>query len=178
MAANEPGEKEPLLTFAIITDTHIRPPGGDDSSPFAVNELANDRARYTVAAIARHKPEFTIHLGDMVHPLPHLPTYGDAADESLRILQPLRDALHFVPGNHDVGDKPMAGAPAEPADETSVAIYRKYFGASHNSFDSGGVHIITMNSSLVDTGNDLEAEQRAWLEDDLERHARSRIAAS
>jgi len=175
MTAIESGEEEPLLTFAIVTDTHIRPPGGDDSSPFAVNELANDRARYAVAAIARQRPEFTIHLGDMVHPLPHLPTYGDAADEALRMFQPLQNNLHFVPGNHDVGDKPMAGAPAEPADETSVAIYRKYFGASHSSFDSGGVHIITMNSSLVDTGNDLEAEQRAWLEDDLDRHARSRI---
>lgn len=54
---------EPLFTFAIVTDTHIRPPGGDDSSPFPVNDLANDRARYAIHAIARHEPEFTIHYG-------------------------------------------------------------------------------------------------------------------
>ncbi len=174
MTANETGTNEPLLTFAIITDTHIRPPGGDDSSPFPVNELANDRARYAVAAIARQKPEFTIHLGDMVHPLPHLPTYGEAADEALRILEPLSDGLHFVPGNHDVGDKPMVGSPAGPVDEESIEIYRKYFGPGHYSFDSSGLHIIVMNSSLVNTGNDLEAKQRVWLEDDLERHASDR----
>ena len=34
-----------LFTFAIVTDTHIRPPEGDQSSPFPVNDLANARAR-------------------------------------------------------------------------------------------------------------------------------------
>ena len=29
-----PDQEEPLFTFAIVTDTHIRPPGGDESSPF------------------------------------------------------------------------------------------------------------------------------------------------
>ena len=175
MAAHETPAQEPLFTFAIITDTHIRPPGGDESSPFPVNALSNDRARYAIAAIARHSPAFTIHLGDMVHPLPHLPTYGEAAGEALQIFQPLRDGLHFVPGNHDIGDKPMVGSPASPADETSEEIYRKYFGAGHYSFDHGGVHIAVMNSSLVNSGNELEAAQRAWLEDDLERHAGERI---
>ncbi len=166
--------EQPLFTFAIVTDTHIRPPGGDDSSPFAVNGLANDRARYAIAAIARHKPEFTVHLGDMVHPLPHLPTYGPAADEALEIFAPLREQLRFVPGNHDVGDKPMVGAPADPADAKSTAIYEKYFGPAHYSFDHSGVHVVTINSSLVNTGNDLEAKQRAWLEADLEAHAGER----
>ena len=32
--------------FAVITDTHIRSPLGDQSSPYAVNEKANGRARF------------------------------------------------------------------------------------------------------------------------------------
>ncbi|MGI9386984.1 MAG: metallophosphoesterase family protein [Methyloligellaceae bacterium] len=174
MANTEKAAQEPLLTFAIITDTHIRPPGGDESSPFPVNDLANDRARYAVAAIARHEPAFTIHLGDMVHPLPHLPTYGPAAKEALAIFEPLRDALYFVPGNHDIGDKPMAGSPAGPVDETSSEIYARYFGADHFSFDQGGIHLVVMNSSLVNSGGDLENAQRQWLKEDLERNATKR----
>lgn len=158
---------EPQFTFGIITDTHIRPPGGDDSSPFPVNDLANDRARYAVHALARHHPAFTIHLGDMVHPLPHLPTYGSAAEEAISIFGPLHDTMHFVPGNHDVGDKPMAGAPAGSADETTTATYGRFFGEGWYSFDHEGIHIAVVNSSLIDAGSALEAEQRDWLEQDL-----------
>ena len=56
--------------FGIITDTHIRSPEGDQSSPYPVNEKANDRARYAVQLLADQNPDFVIHLGDMVHPLP------------------------------------------------------------------------------------------------------------
>jgi len=164
-----------LFTFAIITDTHIRPPGGDESSPFTVNDLANDRARYAIAAIARHEPAFTIHLGDMVHPLPHLPTYDDAADEAMRIFAPLKDGMHFVPGNHDIGDKPMDGSPARPADQASIKIYEKHFGPGYYSFDHGGIHVVVMNSSLIGSGSNLETHQQLWLEDDLDRHTSDRI---
>lgn len=166
---------KPLFTFAIITDTHIRPPGGDESSPFAVNDLANGRARYAVAAIAAQAPEFTIHLGDMVHPLPHLPTYGPAAEEARKILDPLGPHLHFVPGNHDIGDKPMPSTPAGPADDHSIALYGRLFGASHYSFDHKGVHVVVINSSLVNSGSAHEDKQRRWLEKDLAKHSKQRI---
>lgn len=166
--------EEPLFTFAIITDTHIRPPGGDDSSPFAVNDLANGRARYAAAKIAAHKPDFTLHLGDMVHPLPHLPTYGPAAEEALKILKPLGPDLHFVPGNHDVGDKPMPASPAGPVDDHSVALFEKYFGAGHAGFEQNGVQFIIINSSLVNSGSAHEDAQRIWLEEYLTAHAGER----
>ena len=37
-----------IFSFAIITDTHIRAPGGDLSTVFPVNTKANNRARYAV----------------------------------------------------------------------------------------------------------------------------------
>jgi hypothetical protein len=88
-------------------------PGGDQSSPFPVNLKANARARFAVREIARRRPAFTVHLGDMVHPMPSLPTFASAAEEAKRILAPLGSGLRFVPGNHDVGDKPLKGLPAE-----------------------------------------------------------------
>ena len=41
-------EKNSLFSIGIITDTHIRAPGGDLSTVFPVNEKANNRARYAV----------------------------------------------------------------------------------------------------------------------------------
>ena len=37
-----------IFSFGIITDTHIRAPGGDLSTVFPVNTKANNRARYAV----------------------------------------------------------------------------------------------------------------------------------
>jgi len=54
---------------------HVRAPSGDLSSPYAVNDKANDRARYACCLLAAQKPDFTIHLGDMVHPLPGMSAY-------------------------------------------------------------------------------------------------------
>ena len=38
-----------FFKFAVLTDTHIRAPLGDQSSPYPVNDKANDRARYAVS---------------------------------------------------------------------------------------------------------------------------------
>ncbi|MEM8688099.1 MAG: metallophosphoesterase [Pseudomonadota bacterium] len=165
----------PIFTFAIITDTHIRPPAGDQSSPFPVNDLANGRARYAVAAIARHRPAFTVHLGDMVHPLPHLPTYSEAAEEALRIFEPLGEDVHYVPGNHDIGDKPMAGSPAGPVTEETAGLYEKFFGQDCFSFEHSGTRFVVINSSLAGTGNGLEKTQRQWLEQELAENADERL---
>lgn len=165
----------PLFTFGLITDTHIRPPGGDESSPFPVNDLANDRARLAAALIAEHAPAFTMHLGDMVHPLPSLPTYAAACGEAHDIFTPLKPDLNFVAGNHDAGDKPHVGSPAGPVTDETLAIYGEHFGASHYGFDHGDCRFLVINSSLVNSGTELEAAQRAWLEEDLAANSGKRL---
>ena len=160
-------DARPLFTFAIVSDTHVRPPGGDDSSPFPVNLRANARARHAVHEIARHAPDFTMHLGDMVHPMPSLPTFVPAAEEAKRIFAPLMPDLYFVPGNHDVGDKPLKGLPAEFASEQSLAVYDEQFGAAWHAFDRHGCRFVAVNSSLINRGIDAEQHQWAWLEKEL-----------
>lgn len=152
------------MRFAIITDTHIRAPGGDLSSPFPVNEKANGRAEYAVGMIAASNPEFTIHLGDVIHPLPHMPSAAGAAAEAKRILAPLDSSLHFVPGNHDIGDKPSKLMPAGPVDEASIQNYETMIGPQYHSFRQGDIEIVCMNSSLVNSGTEAEREQKEWLE--------------
>lgn len=162
------------FTFALITDTHIRPPQGDESSPYAVNDLANDRARYACDLLAAQQPEFTVHLGDMVHTLPHLPTYQAACDEAHRIFDPLKPRLHFVPGNHDIGDKPMAASPAGAVDDQTMSAYQTHFGPSWHCFEQNGCVFVVINSSLVNSKTAMEEEQRLWLEATLSRHADKR----
>ncbi len=166
---------QPLFTFAIITDTHVRPAELDESSPFPVNSLANDRARYAIAAIKEHDPAFVLHLGDMVHPLPHLPTYGQACAQAHDIFSPLRPIMHFMPGNHDIGDKPNPDAPAGPADAQTISQYEAQFGASYHSFAHGDCVFIMINSSLVNSGTAQEAEQKTWLDETLAGAAGRRI---
>ncbi len=158
---------DPRFTFAVITDTHIRAPEGDLSSPYPVNDKANGRARYAVEVVLANQPDLTIHLGDMVHPLPHLPAYGSACDEARRILQPLEPALHFVPGNHDIGDKPAMASPAGPVTDQSRQAFEAAFGQSWHAFSHRGIRFVVVNSSLVNTGTTAEAAQQAWLEKTL-----------
>ena len=142
--------------FGIITDTHIRSPEGDQSSPYPVNKKANDRARYAVQLLADQNPDFVIHLGDMVHPLPHMAAYSLAAKEAKKIFSPLMPNMKFVPGNHDIGDKPSLVSPAGPADKDSLTGYKESFGEDYYSFEFNDIQFIVMNSSLVNIESKID----------------------
>jgi len=157
-----------LFSFGIITDTHIRPPQGDKSSPFPVNDKANARARYATQLLAAQNPAFTIHMGDVVHTLPHMPLYDDACVEAMQILQPLQPQLHFMAGNHDIGDKPMPASPAKGVSEKFTRRYGQHFGSQWHSFDVGNCRFIIINSSLINSGVTDEQTQANWLEETLQ----------
>ena len=155
------------MRFAILTDTHIRSPKGDLSSPFPVNEKANARAEYAVAMLKAANPDFTIHLGDVIHPLPHMPSAADAIAEAKRILQPLIADMKFVPGNHDIGDKPSKLMPAGPVEASGIAAYEKLIGPQYQTLQHDELQVFSINSSLINSGSQHEREQRQWLETQL-----------
>ena len=64
-----------LFRFVVIADTHCNQEEGKTASPFAVNALANTRARHVLSEVNRIEPAFVLHLGDLVHPVPELPSY-------------------------------------------------------------------------------------------------------
>jgi predicted phosphodiesterase len=167
--------EEPFFRYAIITDTHLRPEQGDESSPWEVNKHANDRARWVINKIFQAKPDFIIHMGDILHPLPHLTPYSSAAEAALRMFNEIEIPTYFIPGNHDVGDKNNPTMPAYVVDDHGLDLYMKWFGPLYQSFNHKGIHFILINAQVLNSGLTRETEQSRWLEADLEANDRSRI---
>ena len=158
------------FSFVVVADTHVNEAEDTSTSPFETNHLANPRARHVFAEIAamRPPPSFVVHLGDIVHPVPSLPTFHDAVGNFKAIASQLPVPLHVVPGNHDVGDKTVDWMPAEQVCDDYLATYRNAFGADFHAFDENGVRFVMLNSLLLNSGLSDEARQRAWLEERID----------
>lgn len=163
-----------LFTFVVVADTHVNQEEGKTASPFAVNALANARARFVIEEINRLDPAFVIHLGDIVHPVPELPSYPVAAEQFKGLAKALKPRLYLVSGNHDMGDKPVEWMPAGTVTVEFVELYRHTFGADFYSFDANGCHYVVLNSQVINSGFEHERKQREWIERDLSESAGKR----
>ena len=163
-----------IFRYAVISDTHIRP-SGESSSPWKTNLLTNDRARWVAHTINAHSPDFVIHLGDIVHPVPHLPTYGSASKVAREKMGSLESPSYLVPGNHDVGDKDNPTVPSYIINDEYIEDFHRYHGPTFQSFDHGDIHFVIINSLVLNSGLSEEAEQRDWLEADLNERARADV---
>ena len=109
-------------------------------APAPVTGFADETRLYTAAIdIAnRLKPSFVVVCGDLVH------DYTDQSqiDELNRITATLDEdvPIHFVSGNHDVGEAPTSD---------SLALYRQRFGSDNYSFDHDDTHFAVVNSSVA-----------------------------
>jgi predicted phosphodiesterase len=137
--------------------------------------MTNDRARWVAHTVNTHKPDFVIHLGDIVHPVPHLPTYGSASKVAQEIMGGLTSPFYLVPGNHDVGDKNNPTVPSYIINDAYIEDFHRYHGPTFQSFDHGGIHFVIINSLALNSGLNEEAKQREWLEADLDKHRGRRI---
>jgi 3',5'-cyclic AMP phosphodiesterase CpdA len=167
----------PLFSFAVIADTHINERDDTSSSPCDTNRFANDRARYVFQDIALMEPapKFVLHLGDIVHPVPSVPTFTDAVNRFWDIALPLKAPLHLVPGNHDVGDKKIDWMPADQVCDEYLKTYREAFGKDYYSFDEGDLRFILINSLLLNSGLKDEERQRKWLEEQISTASGKRL---
>lgn len=156
-----------LFTFVVVADTHTNQSEDESNSPFASHRLANARCRHVLAEIDSLDPVFVVHLGDIVHPVPELPTYAAAADAFKQTAKRLRAPLHVVPGNHDIGDKVISWSPAGAISNKKIALYEKHFGAHYYSVDHRDLHLIVVNAPLINSGLPGEIDQKTWLESDL-----------
>lgn len=157
-----------ILRFAAIADTHLGPVDGVSPSPWLTNRHASARLRYAIQCINRVGVDFTIHLGDIVHPLPHQDGYKPAAQRFKDAVKELTSPLHLVPGNHDIGDKPADWMPAAHIDENAIAHYQAIFGEDYYSFEQQNTHFIVLNAQLFNTGFTAANKQWEWLEKTLE----------
>lgn len=168
---------QPLFSFVVVADTHINETDDGSSSPFLTNRLANERARFVFQQIAQLQtaPDFVVHLGDIVHPVPGLPSFDDAVKLFHEIASPLSVPLHVIPGNHDVGDKRVSWMPADQVCDEYLASYRNAFGADYYAFDKGPVRFVMLNSLLLNSGLADEKKQADWFERELEQNAQRRV---
>lgn len=166
--------KPPIFRYAIISDTHIRP-HGESSSPWKTNLMTNDRARWVAHAINNDNPSLVIHLGDVVHPVPHLSTHASAAKVAKEIVSSLSSPCYFVPGNHDVGDKDNPTVPSHIVNEDFIAYFYEHYGSTYQSFNHENIHFIIINSPVLNSGLPEEFEQWNWLENDLMDHKDERV---
>lgn len=173
--ARQKGLGEKLYSFVVYTDSHVNQSETESMSPHQVNKLANGRHRFVLNRINEIEPAFAIHLGDLVHPVPVMGIYADAARRFHEQATELLCPLHFIPGNHDIGDKPIRWGPAEIVSDESVALWRKHFGPDYSSFGHQGCRFVLINAETINSGLAAEYEQRAWLEAELEAYASDRI---
>ncbi len=152
--------------FVVIADSHIRPPE-QESDAYPSNAWLVQRNEFIVDLCNRIDASFVVHLGDIVHPLPVEDTHVEAIDLATGIYARLRHPIYFVPGNHDVGDKPDALVAVPAVAEENYAVFEEAWGPSFRSFDAGGFHFVIVDTQVLNSGLDREARQRRWLEADL-----------
>lgn len=167
MTGTEPGGGAPLLSFAVVADTHINPEDDRSSSPWPTNRHANARAAAVVETIKAMRPRFVVHVGDIVHPTPANPRFAEAVARFRALFANLDAPLHLVSGNHDVGDKPTAWSPAACITGEYLHQYREHFGPDHYAFDVDDCRFVILNSQLMNSGLPDEEVQWNWLGEQL-----------
>lgn len=152
--------------FVVIADSHIRPTD-QEIDAYPSNALMVGRNEFIVDLCNRIDAAFVVHLGDIVHPLPVEDTHLESIRLAKGVYAGLEHPIHFVAGNHDVGDKPNALVAVPAVEEGNYAVYEEAWGPSFYSFDVEGCHFIAIDTQLMNSGLDRERLQRTWLESDL-----------
>ena len=170
----------PLFSFAIIADSHITDEEGlaiDGSH--RTGKKVTSMYRDLTERVNRMEPAFVVHLGDITHPTPTSPDYGEAALAFHKASEIFSMPYHFVPGNHDIGEKIHPALPKLDEQisitKRNIGLYEQHFGRQRYSFQHREVLFIVINSMLINSGLDEEQEQWDWLEQTLQDHPGERV---
>ena len=137
----------------------------------------SQRAGAALRLVAALEPDFVVHMGDVVQEYPESAGFVPALDQALAQMAACGVQPRWVAGNHDLGDKPDPTMPTHPVTAEGLDAYHRRFGPSWYSFNYHDLHLVILNSQILNTGLPAEEEQRTWLEADLAAHAQMRIAA-
>ena len=137
------------FTFVQMSDTQI---GFQDDSPSFCH--SDSLMREAVDQANALRPECVIITGDLVD------DYADPVQDSIfRVrLAGIEAPVYIVPGNHDY--------PGGTQEKRQAYIARR--GYDRFSFKKNGCAFISINTNTIKDGTEeMEAEQRAWLEKEL-----------
>jgi len=116
--------------------------------------------------IAEAHPDLVVRLGDI-----SLDGASNPAElrEAANILADLGVPIRFLPGNHDIGDNPIApDVPTEHLlDLARLEEYRVLFGLDRWSLNAGAWRMIGLDAQLFGTATAEEKAQFDWLGNEL-----------
>lgn len=165
-----------LFSYGVIADTHLNQDEMECNSPFEVNQLANVRLRWVIEDLNSRELSHVIHLGDVVHPVPSMgDLYSNSATRFKEQVAPLKHPLFIIPGNHDVGDKPIKWGPAGTVRQSFLDAWEQHFAPHYFKHQHQGMVFIGINAQVLGSNLALEAEQDRWLESTLQQHAGDRL---
>ena len=167
---------EALGEFVLISDTHYALAGSVGMDEFPSRAQQSRRAGAALRLVAALEPDFVMHMGDVVQEYPESAGFVPALDQALEQMAAYGVQPRWVAGNHDLGDKPDPTMPTHPVTAEGLDAYHRRFGPSWYSFDYHDLHLVVLNSQILNTGLPAEEGQRTWLEADLAAHAQMRIA--
>ncbi len=172
--------ESPLFSFAIIADSHITDEEGlAIDGTYQTGKKVAGMYRDLIERVNSMKPEFVVHLGDITHPTPCEPDYGDAALAFHKASEIFSMPYYLVPGNHDIGEKIHPALPEldnkVSITKRNIGLYEQHFGRQRYSFRHQECLFIVINSLLINSGLDEEQQQWDWLEQILDDHAGDRV---
>ena len=122
-----------------------------------------DRVREYIDA---RRPDLVINSGDIAF---DGPTHRDDLEFAKTLHDGIAAPCRYLPGNHDIGDNPteVGPVPPEPATERHRQTFLSVFGEDRWRFDAAGWCFVGLNSLIMNTGLESEAEQFDWLASQL-----------
>ncbi len=164
-----------LLEFALVADSHFTEAKSKGSKEFPSRAKQKGRAEMAWKLLADLKPEFVLHMGDIVQEYPGVEEFQESFQAALTQMQACHSKIYFVAGNHDVGDKPDLTMPTHPVEKESLEWFHQQCGRSWYAIEKDECHLIIINSQILNTGSKDEKAQQAWLDQELEKTDGKRI---
>jgi 3',5'-cyclic AMP phosphodiesterase CpdA len=121
----------------------------------------------------RQPPDLIVHSGDV--------SFDGAGDEDdIAFARQQKDRLRVpwlaIPGNHDIGESPLAVRLQQPVDTERIARWQRHYGAGRWCRDVGDWRLIGIDTALLGSGAEEERAQAAFLERSLaERSGRQAL---
>jgi len=155
----------PQFRLTQISDTHLT----------RRLKLLTDNFHRVSEHIDATRPDLVLNSGDVAFD-------GPTNRDDLAFAKELHSALpvecRYLPGNHDIGDNPTAigAVPAQLPTEQTRNAFISVLGEDRWQFEAAGWCFIGLNSLIMNTGLDSEAEQFDWLASQLDKAAGRPVA--
>jgi 3',5'-cyclic AMP phosphodiesterase CpdA len=148
-----------LARIALVADTHTNRAADADQGRY------RGRFDQVIAAVNAARVDVVLIAGDLTQ---------DGKPEQMadfkEQIKGFEAPVLCVPGNHDIGNKRIAGKQEGPP-VARVELYERTLGPSFFVREISGVRVVGVNAPILGSGLPREAEMWTWLERELARPA-------